>query len=284
MASVRRFDVNIQSLIRIAPFAASLIGCSVYSGGGGGGGGGSGSGSGGSEGSGAPNPDPENVGEMFEVVGADQVLMNPEIDPDVTVPSDGPKPSLDVSPGDLVTVAIPFSAPMGNVVGVGVAFGLGDPVQVVSMPDALGMTGGTAQLQFQVPASVCDGVSEICHQVECFEFAVTDIGRVSAANINQIAVACNGCDEPSCQMLLQMCQPPIDPAACATIVAKDHECTPSSLYTVEECLENLVIRAREGGPDCVAGYESMFVCLSQLDCTELYLSDECDYLIAEVCK
>lgn len=254
--------MNVHSLIKSAPFAASLVGCSVYGGGSGGA-------------APAPNPDSDKIGGMFEVLGADQVLMNPEVDPDVTVPSSGPKPSLDVSPGDLITVGIPFSAPNGNVVGIGIAFGPSAPVQVVSLQDALGMTSGMGQLQFQVPDSVCDNLSEICHQIQCYEFAVTDIGKVSTANINQIAVACNNCDEPSCQMLLDMCMLPEGSDVCVDWVAKTHECAPESVeyYTVQYCEDQFAYFEAEYGPDCAAAYEAYYACLSQLDCAELDTAD-----------
>jgi hypothetical protein len=133
--------------------------------------------------------------------------MAPPVDPSVSVVGDPSLGSLDVMPGDIVTVAIPFAAGKGNVVAGGISFGPGQPIQVVPMPDAMGLSQGQMQLQFLVPPSVCDNLSMICHQVECYEFAVTDIGEVSAADINGLALACNDCEEPSCQMFLDMCQP-----------------------------------------------------------------------------
>lgn len=206
--------------------------CSVYGGGGGGGGGGSASA--GSAG------DDEEIWRRFKVIGATHELMNPAVDATVTVmPSPDASP-LDLMPGDIATVAIPFQAAGGNVVAAGISFGPGQPVQVVPMPDMLGAGDGQMQLQFEVPDSVCDNLSAICHQVECYEFAVTDIGKVSAADINSIAVACGDCDEPSCQMFLDMCME--DP--CAGQVAP--ECAGDTPYccTISDGGQCLV------GPHC----------------------------------
>jgi hypothetical protein len=48
-------------------------------------------------------------------------------------------------------------------------------------------------------------LSSICHDIRCYEFAQTSGGTFSQANINLLAAACGGCDEPSCQDLLDMC-------------------------------------------------------------------------------
>ncbi|MGA1525617.1 MAG: hypothetical protein ACO4CZ_16755, partial [Planctomycetota bacterium] len=71
-----------------------------------------------------------------------------------------------------------------------------------------GGSGGTGNLAFQVPADICSQLSSICHQIQCYEFAVTDAGTISRANIMDVAMQCGNCDEPSCQQLIQGCQGP----------------------------------------------------------------------------
>lgn len=69
-----------------------------------------------------------------------------------------------------------------------------------------GGSGGTGNLAFQIPADICSQLSSICHQIQCYEFAVTDAGTISRANIMDVAMQCGNCDEPSCQQLIQGCQ------------------------------------------------------------------------------
>lgn len=109
-------------------------------------------------------------------------------------------------PGEVVTVTLPFYAPDANVIGAGIRFGDAGPIQVVPISGAAGVSEGTLTFDMQIPQNICDDLSSICHDIRCYEFAVTDAGMVSAANINQVALACGNCDEPSCQSLLTDCQ------------------------------------------------------------------------------
>jgi hypothetical protein len=63
-------------------------------------------------------------------------------------------------------------------------------------------TGGTGSFQFQVTPEMCNNLSKICHDVRCYEFAYTDEGQISQSNLNQIALMCGNCDEPSCKGLI----------------------------------------------------------------------------------
>lgn len=131
-------------------------------------------------------------------------LENPETDDSIVVEESGGTMT-SVQPGQAVTVTIPFNAPNGNVVAAGIRFGDNGPIRTVNIAGAAGTTQGTLQFEFQVPDSICDDLSQICHDIKCYEFAVTDVGRVSRANIGPIAMACGGCDEPSCADLLDEC-------------------------------------------------------------------------------
>ncbi len=135
-----------------------------------------------------------------------ETLQDPAVDDSIELGGSagaGGMPSA-VMPGEMVTVSIPFNAPNGNVVAAGIRFGANGPIRTVPVGGAQGQTSGTLQFQMQVPPSVCGDLSQICHDIKCYEFAVTDAGRVSRANINSIAMACGDCDEPSCADLL-MC-------------------------------------------------------------------------------
>lgn len=138
--------------------------------------------------------------------GEGDELVNPSTDESITVQDGtGGAGHTGVQPGSVMTVSIPFNAPNGNVVGAGIRFGENGPIRTIPIDGAQGQTNGTLQFDFQVPQSVCDNLSQICHDIKCYEFAVTEAGEVSQANINQIALACNNCEEPSCRDLLPDC-------------------------------------------------------------------------------
>lgn len=103
-------------------------------------------------------------------------------------------------PGATSQISLPFSG-SGNVTGLGIRFGDTGPIWVV--PQQTSGTAGTLQTSMSIPDSVCDNLSEICHNIRCYEFAVTSIGTISRANIMAVAVLCGGCEEPSCQPLLE---------------------------------------------------------------------------------
>lgn len=106
-------------------------------------------------------------------------------------------------PDQTAPVSVTFSAPNANVSGLGIRMGTSGPLWIVPQPGVDGQTSGTLQTEIDVPASVCNNLSDICHEIRCFEFAVTDAGRISQSNISQIALACGNCDEPSCATLIQ---------------------------------------------------------------------------------
>lgn len=176
--------------------SVTCIGCSVYEGG-------DTDSSSPSEGesSGAEDDGP------FSIPGDGAALLDPVVDPSVVLdPVDSAAPVHEVYPGDVFTVSIPFSAQDNNVVGGGIRFGASGPIRVVPVPSALGQPDGTIQFDVTVPPDICNDLSQICHDIKCYEFAVTDAGQVSAANIADLALACGNCDEPSCQDLLPSCQ------------------------------------------------------------------------------
>lgn len=132
-------------------------------------------------------------------------LDDPDVDESIDVASDEPGGYEEASPGGTLNVSFTFDAPNANVVGGGIRFGTTGPVTVVEIPDAMGQTSGTINFAVEIPDSVCDDLSQICHDIKCYEFAVTSAGKISKSNINDVALKCGNCDEPSCKGLLDSC-------------------------------------------------------------------------------
>lgn len=160
----------------------------------------SGGGSGGSGGGGDPSQH-LSAGVLLPDEGT--ALDDPGTDPSVVVSGGNPPASpAPAKPGDVIKVQIPFQAPQGNVVGAGIRFGASGPIRVIQIPGAKGQTSGVLTFDMQIPSSICDDLSQVCHDIKCYEFAVTEAGLVSAANLMPMALVCGGCDEPSCKSLL----------------------------------------------------------------------------------
>ncbi len=113
-----------------------------------------------------------------------------------------------INTGGTTNGQISFTAPNGNVVGGGMRFGDSGPVNIVPVSGAQGQTSGTLSLPFSLSASTCDNLSQVCHDIKCYEFAVTADGKITQANIRDVALMCGACDEPSCQSLIDPPCPP----------------------------------------------------------------------------
>lgn len=120
--------------------------------------------------------------------------------------------TMPINTGTTLNGQITFSAPNGNVVAGGMRFGNSGPVNVVPVSGAQGQTNGTLNLPFTISASTCADLASICHDIKCYEFAITADGKISQANIRDVALMCGGCDEPSCASLIS---PPCPPAPCS---------------------------------------------------------------------
>ncbi|MFT4526008.1 MAG: hypothetical protein ACI85F_002170 [Bacteroidia bacterium] len=130
-----------------------------------------------------------------------------EIDNSVTIDG-GSGGTMPINTGVQNTGQIQFSAPNGNVVGGGMRFGDSGPVNIVPVSGAMGQTSGTLSLPFSLSASTCDNLSQVCHDIKCYEFAVTADGKITQANIRDVALMCGACDEPSCASLIDPPCPP----------------------------------------------------------------------------
>lgn len=149
----------------------------------------------------------EILNEAIQLPVGSYTLDDPETDATVEVSQclDCAGGSFDLHPGVSTTVGVSFSAPSGNVIGAGIRFGDSGPIHVIPLDAAKGQTNGFMPFTFAVPQEVCEQLGSICHAVTCYEYAVTSAGAVSAANINQVAMACNDCGEATCQALLTSC-------------------------------------------------------------------------------
>lgn len=130
-----------------------------------------------------------------------------EVDNSITI-SSGSGGTTPINTGSQMTSQITFNAPNGNVVAGGMRFGNSGPVNVVPVSGAQGQTSGTLSLPFSVSASTCNNLSQVCHDIKCYEFAITADGKISQANLRDVALMCGGCDEPSCQSLINPPCPP----------------------------------------------------------------------------
>jgi hypothetical protein len=120
--------------------------------------------------------------------------------------------TMPLSTGTNLTGQITFSAPSGNVVAGGMRFGTSGPVNMVPVAGAIGQTSGTLTLPFALSASTCQDLASICHNIKCYEYAMTADGKITQANIRDVALMCGGCGEPSCVPLIS---PPCPPAPCS---------------------------------------------------------------------
>lgn len=195
--------MNLRSILVVAAAAPLVTSC--FSGGGGGGGAAPGGGT--LQGQAAE----AHLTEAIFIPNEGMLLQSPEEDPTVSIEASNSAPSgQGVQPGSMLSVSIPFNAQNGDVVGAGIRFGDSGPIRTV-MIDTQGQTSGTLQFPMMIPSDICGDLSSICHDIKCYEYAVTSAGRVSRANINSIAVQCGNCSEPSCQDLLDDCELLPDP-------------------------------------------------------------------------
>ena len=185
-----------------------------------GGAGSSGAGGAGSGGSIAPGADPaELLNAMVVLPNEGTPLNNPQTDDTVeldVLPTGG---NQQLTAGSTINVSLPFIASSANVVAAGIRFGNSGPIRTIMLPDAQGVSSASLDFDMQVPASVCGDLANICHSIQCYEFAVTAAGRISRENIMDLALVCGNCSEPTCQTLLPgpMCTVEcMDDTDCAT--------------------------------------------------------------------
>ena len=157
---------------------------------------------------------PEKNGDPTEEINqniqlpAGSFVVDPDtaqIDNSIVVGSPTPSGQVNaLSLGVAVSTNIPFQAPNRNVVAAGMRFGDQGKINFVPVPQARGQANGTMTVPFSVSQSTCNNLSNICHNIKCYEFAMTADGKISRANIRDVAISCGKCDEPSCQGIINV--------------------------------------------------------------------------------
>lgn len=102
-----------------------------------------------------------------------------------------------ISGSSTINITREFTAPNKNVSGAAIRFGDAGPLTVIPLKTK-GQSNGILNYNVTIPSSVCDKMSQICHNIKCYEYAVTDVGTISRANVTDMAIKCGACSEPSC--------------------------------------------------------------------------------------
>lgn len=159
-------------------------------------------------------------------------LVDPAIDPDVTVRSQAEEPVLAL-PGTAFLVDLAFIAPERNVVGGGIRFPGSDEVQWTFI-DSLVDDDGAMPIQFGyvVAKEVCEDIPNLCHELVTEQFAVarntapnSDVdgdgeadGEYVVSRPAEVTVVlqCATCESQSCEDLLPpgTCQECTQPPQC----------------------------------------------------------------------
>ncbi|MEO9966896.1 MAG: hypothetical protein ABJF11_13955 [Reichenbachiella sp.] len=114
-----------------------------------------------------------------------------------------------VESGQTININISFSASNSNVTHAGIRFGTNGQTWLIPIDGASGNDSGSLSFGMGIPSGLCGDISQICHDVRCYEFAVASDGgtsyRISKENINNIVLGCGACDDPSCKDLAVGC-------------------------------------------------------------------------------
>ena len=158
--------------------------------------------------------------------GMDQgPLVDPVYDDSISVTSNN-DPTLAL-PGSAFSIDLNFTAKKMNVVGGGIQFPGSSKIQWTFIEGLEGSSGGQMQFGYVVDAAICDGLSNLCHEIQTKQFAVarnlapnkdadgdgTPDGDyvVSPPADVTVVLQCATCESKSCQEVL----PAGSCAACA---------------------------------------------------------------------
>ncbi|WP_378177180.1 YfaP family protein [Aquimarina sp. SS2-1] len=162
--------------------------------------------------------DPAQIANIMNdnlVLPAGSFVVDPstaQIDESITI-GNGSSAVVPIASGQAMTNSISFNAPNGNVNAVGMRFGTTGPIYFVPI-NTNGATSGAGNFDFLINQGICADLSQVCHDIKCYEFAQTSAGNISRGNIRDVAMLCGNCDEPSCQGL-------VDPADCGGLQGQD---------------------------------------------------------------
>ncbi|MEO8178803.1 MAG: LDL receptor domain-containing protein [Deltaproteobacteria bacterium] len=167
-------------------------------------------------------------------------LVNPARDRTLIINSLPIAEAQPLRPGEPVRVSIPFTAPNGNVVAAGIRFGTTGSIRTVQLPEAEGQTSATLAFDLVIPASVCADLGNVCHQIICYEFAVTEGGLISQDNIMNVTLLCGGCTDSTCAPLLP-------PGSCRAECDSRSGCDDGMNCQNGQCVVNAVDLPTSGG-------------------------------------
>jgi hypothetical protein len=151
----------------------------------------------------------EILNAAFQINRPGSFIVNPddvEVDNSVIVFSGG-NGYVPLRGGDNMNNTISFQSSTASITAVGMRFGNTGPITFVPLtPEEI--ANGVCSLPFSIDPSACADISQICHDIKCNEFAMTSAGKISRADLQDIALICGACNEPSCLELLDegICQ------------------------------------------------------------------------------
>jgi len=133
-----------------------------------------------------------------------------------------------VAPGDVLLFGVGWQG--GTISSVNMSFTVNQYFSI-PVPEAGAQTSCVANIPATLGTGVCDGLDDICHQIECFEQVVTPEGVLSIARAQQIVLRCGG----ECGTV-----PPGDPCDEST------ECVPGSICFNKYCVGSGTLRVSLG--------------------------------------
>ncbi len=228
-----------------------------------------------------PDGDPTSTVNANLQLPSGSYTVNPDdMQVDNTVVVTTTSGTMPITTGNQINGQIGFTAPNGNVVAGGMRFGPSGPVNVIPITGAQGQTSGTLTMPFTLSASTCDNLSSVCHDIKCYEFAITDDGMISQANIRDVAIMCGNCDEPSCVDLIDPPCPGATPVYCGNFSGSYASgsgtcvCSPSTLGgQVGISADNYVVVTANIGTSGSYSFSPDYYTGGCTDCPALQITD-----------
>lgn len=146
----------------------------------------------------------EILNEKFSIQRGGTFVIDPNnvtVDNTISVLSTGGIQRVPLRPGESMNNQITFQSPNNSITAVGMRFGDSGPITFVNLTEEE-IQSGVASFPFLIDPTVCNDIAQICHDIKCYEFAYTSAGQISQANLQDIALICGACNEPSCLSLL----------------------------------------------------------------------------------
>ena len=158
----------------------------------------------------------------------------------------------DMTDADSLSPTVPLDSTTGagsggDTTATAICVGFGSTANAWCIPadnEDVTVTDDSISLDMDVPPEICDGLSQICHDIKCYEFAQTSAGTFTASDVEYLAAACGKCDEPSCQDLIGECDPAMAYVDCDMVAdsltgtSSDDSCYNSCMPRYADCIRN----------------------------------------------